>query len=60
MSKKDKNIENENKVKLEKPKKKKMSANDKRKITMKIAGIIMALVMVIGMLITIIAPLIYK
>lgn len=60
MSKKDKNIENENKVKLEKLKKKKMSANDKRKIAMKIAGIIMALVMVIGMLITIIAPLIYK
>ncbi len=60
MSKKDKNIENEKKVKLEKPKKKKMTANDKRKLFMKIAGIIMALIMVLGTLISIMAPLVYR
>lgn len=58
MSKKDKNIENDKKVK--KVTKKKMTANDKRKVVMKIAGIIMAFVMIFGTLISIIAPLIYK
>lgn len=58
MSKKDKNIENDKKVK--KVTKKKMTANDKRKVVMKIAGIIMAFVMIFGTLISIIAPLIYR
>lgn len=58
MSRKDKNIENDKKAK--KVTKKKMTANDKRKVVMKIAGIIMAFVMIFGTLISIIAPLIYK
>lgn len=60
MSKKDKNMEQEKKVNLEKTRKRKMSANDKRKVFMKIAGILMALIMVLGTLITIIAPLVYR
>lgn len=42
-----------------KTKKKKMTANDKRKLAMKIAGWIMALVMILGSLISIFGMLIY-
>ncbi len=42
-----------------KPKKKKMTANQKRKLMMKIVGWIMALVMIIGSLISIFGMLIY-
>lgn len=42
-----------------KPKKKKMTANQKRKVMMKIVGWIMALIMIIGSLISIFGMLIY-
>lgn len=42
-----------------KPKKKKMTANQKRKLMLKIVGWIMALVMIIGSLISIFGMLIY-
>ncbi|MGN1371503.1 MAG: hypothetical protein ACI4XM_04450 [Candidatus Coprovivens sp.] len=42
-----------------KPKKKKMTANQKRKLVMKIVGWIMALVMILGSLISIFGMLIY-
>lgn len=48
----------EEKVKF-KPKKKKMTANQKRKLVMKIVGWIMALVMIIGSLISMFGLLIY-
>ncbi len=43
-----------------KPKKKKMTANDKRKLIMKIVGWIMAISMICGSLIALFAPLMYK
>ena len=43
-----------------KPKKKKMTANDKRKLIMKIVGWIMAISMIGGSLIALFAPLMYK
>lgn len=51
-----KQIDDKKKVKT---KKKKMTANDKRKLAMKIAGWIMALVMILGSLISIFGMLIY-
>lgn len=42
-----------------KPKKKKMTANQKRQLMMKIVGWIMALIMIIGSLISIFGMLIY-
>ena len=68
MSKKDKKdyeleLEEEKEVKKEKKEKtpkKKMTANDKRKIAMKIAGWIMALAMLIGAIATIVGPLMYR
>lgn len=45
--------------KKDKVKKKKMTANQKRKLIMKIAGWIMALVMILGSLISIFGMLIY-
>ncbi len=46
-------------VKKVKPKKKKMTANEKRKLVMKIVGWFMTLVMIIGSLISIFGLLIY-
>ena len=46
-------------IKNEKPKKKKMTASQKRQLAMKIAGWIMALVMILGSLISIFGMLIY-
>ena len=43
-----------------KPKKKKMTENDKRKLIMKIIGWIMAISMIGGSLIALFAPLMYK
>jgi len=43
-----------------KPKKKKLTANQKRKIVMKIVGWIMALVMIVGSLISMFGLLIYR
>lgn len=56
---KDKNTEDKEVVKV-KPKKKKMTANDKRKLIMKIVGWIMAISMIGGSLIALFAPLMYK
>lgn len=56
MSKKD--IKEENKAK--KPIKKKKTAYERQKTIMKIAGFIMAIIMIAGTLIGLIAPLMYK
>ena len=53
-------IEGEEKDIKVKPKKKKLTANQKRKIVMKIVGRIMALVMIIGSLISMFGLLIYR
>lgn len=52
----EKDIEEKQKTK---PKKKKMTANQKRKLMMKIVGWIMAIVMILGSLISIFGMLIY-
>jgi len=56
---KDINTEDKEVVKV-KPKKKKMTANDKRKLIMKIVGWLMAISMIGGSLIALFAPLMYK
>lgn len=45
--------------KEEKPKKKKMTANQKRQLGMKIAGWIMAIIMILGSLMAVFGMLIY-
>lgn len=57
MAKKVKNVEL--KEKEEKPKKKKMTAHQKRQLMLKIAGWIMAITMVLGSLLAIFGMLIY-
>lgn len=56
---KDINTEDKEVVKV-KPKKKRMTANDKRKLIMKIVGWLMAISMIGGSLIALFAPLMYK
>lgn len=50
---------NELKENVEKPKKKKMTAHQKRQLTLKIAGWIMAITMVLGSLLAIFGMLVY-
>lgn len=57
MSKKEKNVEETKKVTVQKKKK---SPYEKRKFFMKVAGWIMALVMIIGTLISIFGMLLYR
>ena len=52
-------IRHEDEAKEKKPRKK-MSANDKRKLGMKIVGWIMAISMIAGTLLSLLAPLIFK
>jgi cell division protein FtsL len=61
MSKKNKKVEEETKEEKQviKPKKKKMTRLEKNRIVMKIAGWIMAIVMLFGTLISILGMLIY-
>ena len=47
-------------AKTEKKAKKKMTANDKRKLGMKIAGFLMVIVMIFGTLISIFGMLMYR
>lgn len=54
-----KNKDNNNIEKADKIKRKKMTAYQKRKLIMKIAGWIMAIVMILGSLISIFGMLIY-
>ncbi len=54
-----KKVKDKDEVKKAKPKKKKMTANEKRKLVMKIVGWFMTLVMIIGSLISIFGLLIY-
>ncbi len=58
--KKNKDIETEERsIKLEKPKKKKKTPYEKRKIIMKVVGFFMAAIMIIGTLLSIFGMLFY-
>ena len=53
-------IRHEDEIVLEKPKKKRKTAREKRAIAMKIAGWVMAISMIVGSIISIFGLLMYK
>lgn len=59
MSKKSEKSQEQKEIKLDKPKKKKKTPYERRKVLMKIVGFIMALIMILGTILSIFGMLLY-
>lgn len=59
MSEKSEKSQEQKEIKLDKPKKKKKTPYERRKVLMKIVGFIMALIMILGTILSIFGMLLY-